>query len=590
MSQARSRATSAITGVAVALVAAAVAAASGTARGSPAPAASSSGAGSRALSAAATPSARIGAVFFDGWSGTLGNFHWGGLLGTPFSTRRPLSGWTDDRPEAIVAQLRWARAAGISFFLFDWFHRPDAGSGPINMAFDTYWKLPDNAGVGAAIAYVNQDPFVIPPGEWAQVVENWVTRYFVRPSYARIAGRPLLMILDEAGFIRQWGGSSGANAAIAELRAAARSHGLSGVFVVGGRYLDWYSEQCYPHCIVTDSDFVAMDYDAIAEYTYPMIVEPRDGPRPYVDAVGGYRQLWDVTAARGPFPHIPSIMAGFDARPMILAGQIQEREKGGWPLLNGHESWFTRSPADVGTFVRDAISWVEAHPSMRVEPAPAPPVVLIQSWNEIQEGAYILPTDGEGYGYLQAIAEASGISWAQPPKHTVRVTASAAATVTSTPSGIRCPPTCAGAFDEGVEVMLNAASRPGFVLVRWTGCTPSEASCSLVLVGDANVRTASSRSVQRRTVSLALTGRLVARGRLQVVDGFVLCARAERVQIQRRRGSGWILVGTTHTTASGDYSILLPDRRGTYRSFVPRNAFGGRTCIAAASRPLTYAG
>ena len=90
--------------------------------------------------------------------------------------------------------------------LFDWFHRPDAGSGPINMAFDTYWKLPDNAGVGAAIAYVNQDPFVIPPGEWAQVVENWVTRYFVRPSYARIAGRPLLMILDEAGFIRQWGG------------------------------------------------------------------------------------------------------------------------------------------------------------------------------------------------------------------------------------------------------------------------------------------------------------------------------------------------------------------------------------------------
>ena len=97
---------------------------------------------------AATPSARVGAFFFDGWSGELGNFHWGGLLGTPYSGRRPLSGWTDDRPEAIEAQLRWARGTGISFFAFDWHHEPDPGNGPINKAFETYWKLPDHSGVG----------------------------------------------------------------------------------------------------------------------------------------------------------------------------------------------------------------------------------------------------------------------------------------------------------------------------------------------------------------------------------------------------------------------------------------------------------
>ena len=49
---------------------------------------------------------------------------------------------------------------------------------------------------------------------------------------------------------------------------------------------------------------------------------------------------------------------------------------------------------------------------MRVEPAPAPPIVLIQSWNELQEGAILLPTDENGYGYLRAIADAVGVSWA----------------------------------------------------------------------------------------------------------------------------------------------------------------------------------
>jgi hypothetical protein len=58
---------------------------------------------------------------------------------------------------------------------------------------------------------------------------------------------------------------------------------------------------------------------------------------------------------------------------------------------------------------------------MRVEPAPAPPVVLIEAWNELEEGAYILPTDEDGYSYGPAVAQAVGIPWVPPPKHTLTV-------------------------------------------------------------------------------------------------------------------------------------------------------------------------
>src|SRR5438067_4823272 len=117
-------------------------------------------------------SARVGAYYFDGWSGPLSNYHFEGLAwpgrNGQFPGRRPLSGWRDDSLDAMEAQLRWAHADGIGFFVFDWYwFNPDpTGNGPINMAHDNYLKLADHDGVGYALLYVNQDPFGAPPAEW----------------------------------------------------------------------------------------------------------------------------------------------------------------------------------------------------------------------------------------------------------------------------------------------------------------------------------------------------------------------------------------------------------------------------------------
>src|ERR1700752_1077939 len=64
----------------------------------------------------ASPPARVGAFYFDGWSSPKSNFHSNGLTGTPPTGRRPLSGWRDDRVEAVEAQLLWARQYGLSYF------------------------------------------------------------------------------------------------------------------------------------------------------------------------------------------------------------------------------------------------------------------------------------------------------------------------------------------------------------------------------------------------------------------------------------------------------------------------------------------
>ncbi|TAK09410.1 MAG: fibronectin type III domain-containing protein, partial [Candidatus Manganitrophaceae bacterium] len=61
-------------------------------------------------------------------------------------------------------------------------------------------------------------------------------------------------------------------------------------------------------------------------------------------------------------------------------------------------------------------------------------------------------------------------------------------TVTSTPSGISCKPTCQASFDSGAVVTLTAVPSIGSDFSRWTGCdTPSGTSCTVTMTAAKSV-------------------------------------------------------------------------------------------------------
>jgi len=97
--------------------------------------------------------------------------------------------------------------------------------------------------------------------------------------------------------------------------------------------------------------------------------------------------------AHGPLPFIPTAMAGWDPRPW------NETEPNTGDLM-----WYSQTPQDVATFVKGAITWTAANPQLRPEPAPAPPLVLIEAWNEFGEGSHVIPTAGGGTSYGDALA------------------------------------------------------------------------------------------------------------------------------------------------------------------------------------------
>jgi hypothetical protein len=342
------------------------------------------------------PSARVGAYYFDGWAGSLDGFHFAGLRDGPFSDRMPLYGWSDSSPAAMQQQLQWAAAYGINFFVFDWYFAAHASHDPnLNQALRNYRLLRDHAGVGSALLYVNtrgrtgQDNFVIPRSRWRATAEEWVTHNFVRSDYLRVSGKPVLFVLDSFGLKRQLGGDRGVEWAFALLNRIARAHGLPGVFLVGGVYVDhgfdWgrLSEL-----------FSRERYDAVTQYAYPAVSRAHSGERSYGQLIASEKESWDHFAETSPIPYIPDVMAGWDPRP--------------WnELVEGRLFWYRRTPSLFEQFVRDSLRWSAANPGALVG-GERRPLLLIEAWNELGEGSYIVPTVGNCHSYGRALARALG--------------------------------------------------------------------------------------------------------------------------------------------------------------------------------------
>jgi hypothetical protein len=94
-------------------------------------------------------------------------------------------------------------------------------------------------------------------------------------------------------------------------------------------------------------------------------------------------------------------------------------------------------------------------------------------------------------------------------------------------------------------------------------------------------------SVERhaRTITLKLSGRLDASGRVEVRDDFDRCRARVPVAVQRRRGGKWTPVKTTTTNGRGLYDVHLPNAPGTYRAkATPHAATDSDECLGATSK------
>jgi hypothetical protein len=216
--------------------------------------------------------------------------------------------------------------------------------------------------------------------------------YMTDPAYMQVNGKPLLHIIDMGQMRQAFGSATAVRAALNQLRAAAQAQGLAGVYIVGGFGVpDGSSGQ---DGLFPDLTMALVDgYDAVSMYGYPFAPPAINGMLPFSSLSGAGEWIWSQGALKSPVPFIPVSMTGWDPRPW------NERES-----LTNDLMWFSRGPQEVATFVSDSIAWAESNPQLRPEPSPAPPIVLMEAWNELGEGSFVTPTLGDGTSYGDSLA------------------------------------------------------------------------------------------------------------------------------------------------------------------------------------------
>ena len=231
-----------------------------------------------------------------------------------------------------------------------------------------------------ALLYVNDGSFNVPQTNWDIACRKWVRDYLTDPNYLRIDNRPLFVVYNPREMERMWGGPPSAALALAHLRQTAKDAGLPELYLMV--------------CATPGPRTAGTTWDALFRQammpsratTTPAWLAPRRD-RTLQKLVKGSVEIWDAFAADGRRPYVPVVTDGWDSRPWAETA-----------------FWYERTPAQFEDFIEVALKWWRDHPKMHV--TGRRPFILIEAWNELGEGSYIMPTKGDGDAYLKALGRA----------------------------------------------------------------------------------------------------------------------------------------------------------------------------------------
>ena len=174
-------------------------------------------------------------------------------------------------------------------------------------------------------------------------------------------------------------------------------------------------------------------------------------------------------------------------------------------LLEGHDDWsnlvyeFQSRPSFVG--------------GVHVVPEGDPDVTSDQT----VQAAESVDFDGDGYSNAddncpavanpgQADADGDGVGDAceAPSEVTVTKAGTGSGTVTSSPAGINCGPTCSASFPNGTSVTLTATPAAGSTFTGWSGACTGTGACNLTM--SANRAVTATFALVTRTLTVAKAG------------------------------------------------------------------------------------
>ena len=310
-----------------------------------------------------------------------------------YPERTPLGGYYNESdPDVQNVHIKWALEHGINCFIFCWYRRPEnvgkrmevsalrAGRG----LHEGFLNASYCNKMNFAIMFEMQKPWGATDAEDIEknLMPFWLENYFKRDNYLKIDNKPVLFIYDNSRqFADSFENAGEQKKCFDRLREIAKEHGFDGLYIA----LEYRKEDMS----VLD-DFKERGYD----FTFPYCIEVKkelpDGEYVIEDQL---RQ--NVSRIEyDPDFFVPTASCMWDPSPRfqtILKKKALEKPE------NTRKIWKLK-PEEYRTLLEKL---VKSAPCGTMSSK----IIMIDNWNEWDEGHYVMPSHEFGFKYLQAIRE-----------------------------------------------------------------------------------------------------------------------------------------------------------------------------------------
>ena len=321
-------------------------------------------------------------------------------LADEYPERTPLMGYYDEEnPEVCDWEIKWALEHGINCFIYCWYRYQHNMGKPV-----TVKDLRCAHGIHEALfnaKYGDMMKFAIMfecSERWSgtdgrDIIENlmpfWMENYFKKSNYLVIDNKPVLFVYSNRLEEESFPDKETQIRAFDACREYAKKCGFDGMI---------FAKQ-YSICEVTKEgydDMMSRGYDFSFGYTSGFSI-PNSATATEAEVIEGQLQAFEGRLNLNPILNIATAGSAWSPEP---------RKRQHWRDLgyHYHDLWggtWWLSPESFREVLRRMKEIIMALP----KDAWAHRIIMLDNWNEWDEGHFIAPNHKYGFGHLQAVRE-----------------------------------------------------------------------------------------------------------------------------------------------------------------------------------------